>query len=114
MHLYEIGLLLLGAVSPALPPFFVKHAILDKSIFWYWIVASIFCYLLLIYIYWLIFSDKRINVMLVYFVIKILSILVALFIGMTWFNYTLNKESLVGILFGIISIALLSKNIGSV
>ena len=113
MDIADLGLLAVGAVSPALPPFFVKRAILDRpSNQWIWMFASILCYLVLIYVYWIIFSEKKINVMMVYFIIKIASIMVALAIGTIWFGYSLNWESILGLIFGIVSIALLSKNSG--
>jgi multidrug transporter EmrE-like cation transporter len=91
----------------------VKRAILDsQSNQWVWIFASVLCYLVLIYVYWIIFSEKKINVMVVYFIIKIASIMAALVIGMIWFGYRLNWESILGLIFGIASIMLLSKNSG--
>jgi len=113
MDIADIGLLAVGAISPALPPFLVKQAILETGTNkWLWIVASILCYLVLIYIYWLIFSEKKINVMVVYFIIKIASIMVALVIGSVLFGYRLNWESTLGVILGIVSIMLLSKNSG--
>lgn len=99
---------LLAAISAALPiPLIKKYTQGNPK--HTWIILAFLCYAVLIYSYIIILQDKNITV--VYPIVKVISILIVLLFGIFMFGNGITFEIGLGILFGIISIYLLSKNV---
>ena len=101
-----IGLVLLSSITAAIPIHLIKLYVQTKNI--KWIILSILCYIILIILYYFIIARGK-NIIIIYPIIKILSIFFVIFIGFILFNTKLDMKSYIGILLGIISIYLLSN-----
>ena len=101
----KILLFLIGGCAPALSPFFIKKYFEKKDIMW--IILSVCSYLVLIYVYLIILENKNENIIIIYPLLKVISVLIALFLGMYFFNEKLDIKTGLGIIFALISIFLL-------
>lgn len=107
MKLYILLWFLISAISAAIPIPLIKKYTETKNIIW--IFLSILSYFVLILSYSVILDDN--NITILYPLLKVLSIFIVIFSGIIFFNNKLDMKSLIGILFGIISIYLLSSKI---
>jgi multidrug transporter EmrE-like cation transporter len=108
MSYYILFFYLLAAISAALPiPLIKKYT--QGNPRHTWLVLALFSYIILIYSYIIILQDK--NITIVYPIVKVISILVVLLFVIFAFGNKISWEVGVGILFGLLSIYLLSKNV---
>jgi len=103
---YNITWIITAAILAALPVPFIKNYIATKN--YIWIFLSVISYLILIMAYANLFSGQ--NIVAVYSLIKILSIIIVTVFGIVLFKNKLTVSLIVGILFGIVSIYLLSQS----
>jgi multidrug transporter EmrE-like cation transporter len=106
MNLYNILWILIGAITAAMPVIFIEFYIKKKNIIW--IALAILSYFLLIISYIVILPSN--NIIIIYPLLKILSIIIVVLCGFFLFSKKLSIKGLIGILFGIISIYLLSTH----
>jgi multidrug transporter EmrE-like cation transporter len=99
--------IIIASIVAVIPVYFIKKY--NKTQNYLWIFLSMFFYFILIIAYSKLFVDK--NIIIIYPIIKIISILLVIIFGYLFFNYRLNVRSGVGILFSIISIYLLASSI---
>jgi multidrug transporter EmrE-like cation transporter len=104
MKLYFIIWYLIAAFTSALQIIFIKKYTDTKSLFW--VILSILsaCIMLLSYVILVVNN----NITIIYPIIKVLSIVFVSIIGFFAFNNKIDTKSFIGILFGIVSIFLLS------
>ncbi len=107
MDFYTIFWFLLAAISAALPIPFIKEYTMNDSI--NWIIYSITSYLILILSYSKILRNK--NITIIYPLLKVLSVLIVITTGLVVFGNKMNIVSGIGIIFGIISLYLLSSQL---
>lgn len=108
MSTYILFFYLLAAIAAALPiPLIKKYT--EGNPKHIWLILALVSYMILIYSYIIILQDKNITV--VYPIVKVISILVVLLFGIFVFGNKISGEIGLGVLFGIISIYLLSKNV---
>lgn len=97
----------IAAVAAALPIPLIKQYTNTKQ--WIWIVLSIVSYLCLITAYSIVLKDE--NITIVYPILKVLSVIVVVLSGLVFFYNSFDMKSLIGILFGILSIYILSSKL---
>lgn len=73
-------------------------------------VFSILSYLILVLSYSIILKEK--NITIVYPILKVLSVFIVVFAGLVFFNNQYDSITIIGILFGMVSIYLLSSKMG--
>jgi len=110
MNAYNIVWFFLAAMAAAAPIPFIKKYTENHDI--KWIGASVLSYLVLIYAYSVILSEK--NITIVYPILKVLSVLIVVVAGFFVFNNKIDTQSALGILLGVASIYILSGKINSV
>jgi multidrug transporter EmrE-like cation transporter len=103
MNSYKNILFIVGIFATALPILFIKEYNKTENI--KWIFLSMISYLTLIYVYSVLISEF--NVIVFYTLLKILSVLLVVFIGITVFNEKISQRIILGLIFSIISIYLL-------
>lgn len=107
MSYYILFFYILAAISAALPiPLIKKYT--EGNPKHTWLVLALISYIVLIYSYIIILRDNNITV--VYPLVKVISILTVLLFGIFMFHDKISGEISLGILFGLMSIYLLSKN----
>jgi multidrug transporter EmrE-like cation transporter len=106
MKLYNIFWLLIAAIAAAVPVFFIKYYLKKKDNIW--IILSILFYVFLLYCYTILLKDDGIST--TYALLKIFSIIIVVVGNRFLFDIEITTRSYIGIVFGIISIYLLSKN----
>ena len=105
MNSYNIFWFFVAACAAAAPIPLIKMYTKTNEMYWIWL--SIVSYATLIYAYSIILLDR--NITIVYPILKVLSVLIVIGAGIVLFYNRLNLRSAVGILLGILSIYLLSK-----
>jgi hypothetical protein len=95
---------IIAIIASACPVFFIKKYTNDKNMFW--IVITIVAYCALTFAYIKLFLNKTIAT--IYLFVKVCSIALVTIGGIILFNNVINTQHIVGIIFGIISISLLS------
>lgn len=98
-----------AAIAAAIPIPLIKLYTETKQ--YVWIVLSFFSYAMLVLAYSIILSEK--NITIVYPILKVLSVIIVVIAGLLLFNNVLDIKSMIGILFGLASIYLLSSKIDS-
>ena len=107
MDLYNIFWFLVAAIAAALPiPMIKQYTETNNN---KWIILSIVSYLILVLAYTIILANNDITI--IYPLLKVLSILIVVIAGLIFFSNQLDTQSILGIIFGIISIYLLSNKI---
>ena len=94
----------IAGIAAAMPIPFIKRY--TETGHFIWILLSGLSYVLLIYAYTIVLSNK--NIMIVYPFLKVLSVLLVILFGYIWFHETLNIKTTIGIILGLASIYLLS------
>jgi multidrug transporter EmrE-like cation transporter len=107
LKLYTLFWFLVAAITAALPIPFIKTYTKTKNIGW--IILSVISYLILIYAYSIVLTDR--NISIVYPILKVLSIIIVVFTGLIFFYNKLDMKSWFGIFLGTLSIYLLSSKI---
>ena len=102
----QIIWILIGAFAASLPLIFIKKYIEKRNFIW--ILLSILCYSILFFAYLTLLQDKNHNIIIIYPMVKIISLLVILFFGLFFFNEKIDIKIGLGIFFAIVSIFLLS------
>jgi len=74
-----------------------------------WIVLSLLSCLLLVYSYSVLLTDK--NIIIIYPILKVLSVILVVAVGLVVFMNKLDAKTIMGILLGLASIYLLSDKI---
>ena len=96
-----------AALIAALPIPVIKKYIETKNLIW--VFVALFLYSLLVYLYTVILKSK--DMIIVYPLLKVLSALIVILSGISFFNSKLNIESGIGIFLGLCSLYFLSKDI---
>jgi multidrug transporter EmrE-like cation transporter len=109
MKAYNIFWFFIAAIAAAAPIPIIKKYTEDHDM--KWIGASAVSYLILIYAYTVILDDK--NITIVYPILKVLSVLIVIGVGVLAFSNKIDTQSIIGILLGIASIYILSGKIES-
>ena len=99
--------ILFAAIISVFPVFFVKKY--NKTHKYIWIILCVFFYFILTIAYSKLFFNK--NMIVIYPIIKIISILLVTIIGYLLFDYKLSLKSYIGVFFAMLSIYLLSDSI---
>jgi len=107
MNYYNIIWFLIAAIAAALPIPFIKIYTETKKFIW--IFLSMFSYLILILSYSIILTDK--NISIIYPILKVLSVIIVVIAGIIVFKNNLDMKTIIGIIFGIISIYILSSKV---
>lgn len=94
----------LGALLSALPIIFVKRYLTDHENIW--IILAIVMNALLIYVYFILFQIH--NTAISYSVIKILSVIIIVLIGIFIYCEKINIKITFGLIFGLLALYLLS------
>ena len=97
--------IILAAISASLGVIFIKKYLQTKD--WTWIALAVFTSLLLTFTYVKTLGGQNISV--IYPIIKILSIIIVIITGEIFFKNKITMKVIGGIVFGIISIYLLSS-----
>ena len=96
--------IIIGAICGAISVSFVKIYTETKNILW--IILAMISFIILIYAYSIILQNEKI--IIVYPILKILSILFVVFVGCVFFKNKLDLKISIGVLLALISIYLLS------
>ncbi len=104
MELYVIFWIVVGAVISIIPAYFIKKYNITKN--YIWLFLSMICYCILMLAYSKLFVSK--NIVTIYQIIKILSVLLATVFGYLFLSYKLTIKTMFGVIFAIMSIYLLS------
>jgi len=96
-----------AAIAAALPIPFIKQYTLTHNFMW--IILSAISYGVLMLAYSIILRDK--NITIVYPILKVLSVMIVVIAGALYFYNALDIQSILGIIFGVISIYILSSKI---
>lgn len=107
MDFYLIIWIIIGALAAALPVILVKKYTENKD--FTYIVLSLMSFSLLIYVYSIVLNNR--SIIIIYPIIKIISILFVVFFGYFFFKNKIDAKISLGVLFGIASIYLLSTKI---
>lgn len=107
MNLHEIIWILIASITATIPIFCIKKY--NKTRHYIWIILTMFLFFFLTIAYSKLFFNK--NIIIIYTIIKVVSILIVTIIGYLLFDYELNMKSYIGILLAILSIFLLSGSI---
>ena len=105
MELYVIFWITIGAVISIIPAYFIKKYNITKK--YIWLFLSMLCYLILMFAYSKLFVNNH-NIVSIYQIIKILSMILSAFFGLMVLGNEINLKKTVGIMLSIISIYLLS------
>lgn len=97
-----------ATIFASIPVALVKYYTISKNI--YFIFLAIISYLILIIAYINILDGT--NISAVYPLLKIFSVIIVILFGLVTFNITFKWSLLIGIFLAIISMYMLSKNIG--
>lgn len=97
----------IAAAAAAAPIPFIKEYTVDRRL--RWIILSFFSYTVLIFSYYRLLPNR--DVVIVYPLLKVLSILLVVSAGILVFGNKINMTSAVGILLGVVSLYLLSSQI---
>jgi multidrug transporter EmrE-like cation transporter len=103
MNINDFFLIFLGVISTSMPIILIKKYIETK--YFYFVYFAIISYLILIYVYSKLLLNH--NISIIYPLLKILSIILVIIIGVIFFKDTISIKKGFGILFGLISIFLL-------
>jgi multidrug transporter EmrE-like cation transporter len=101
----NISLLITAAILSTIPMPFLKMYNTNDD--YKCVVIAILSQIILVYIYLLILKNSKMST--IYPFIKILSIIMVMLIGIYFYKEPCNIENKLGVLFGIISLYLLSK-----
>lgn len=107
MNLIHSIWFLIAAIAAAIPIPFIKEYTETKNSLW--IFLSAVSYSILILAYSIILSQKDITI--IYPLLKVLSVLIVILTGILYFKNTIDIETGIGVLFGIISIYVLSRKV---
>ena len=105
MNLYIIFWCIIASIAAALPIPLIKEYTITKH--WYWIVSALFSYILLIYAYSIVLSQR--NIAVIYPFLKVLSVMLVVVAGIFMFRSNLNTKQWFGLLLGVSSIYLLTS-----
>ena len=97
--------IILAAITASLQVIFIKKYLQTND--WYWIGLSLLTSIILLVTYIKIFNGN--NISIIYPIIKILSIIIVIITSEIFFNEKITIKVICGIIFGIISIYLLSS-----
>ena len=103
MQIYNFVWYFIAAITPALAILFVKYYTDNKNTIW--ILYSMICYVVFIKACTELITNK--NLIVIYALIKILSILMVVLLDYLFVGDKLDMQSKIGILLGIVSIYLL-------
>ena len=106
MDFYIIFWIIIAAISAGTPLILIKYYHETKKLIYLWM--ALFCYIILIFSYLIIINNR--NIVVIYSIVKILSILFILLYAFIILNQKINVKIGLGILFGILSICLLSQH----
>ena len=95
---------IVAIINSALAGLLTKYYVQKNNMLY--LYAAIFCNVFLIFAYTHIFNDTSISTSYVF--IKIMAIMLVSFVGFTFFREECNSYKILGIIFGIIAIYLLS------
>jgi multidrug transporter EmrE-like cation transporter len=95
--------LLIASIIAILPIVFIKNYIYTKKI--YYLIFALILYIFLLLSYVKLFETEQISSS--YTILQILQILIILFVGILFFNESLTRNKILGLLFGLLSIYLL-------
>jgi multidrug transporter EmrE-like cation transporter len=104
MKLYNILLLLISAITHALVVQFIKYYDEKNNI--KWLFYTLGCYIIAIIAYLILLKEN--DILIIYPISKILSIICAVIIGIVLFKEELTLTTIIALLLGIISVILLS------
>jgi len=104
MKSYYVIWIIIAAIAAATQVLFVKYYTDSKDLIW--IIFSVISHLCMVFAYSIILIDT--NMAVIYAIIKVLSILIIMIIGIISFKHTLDIRALIGIALGMASIYLLS------
>lgn len=104
MDCYLIIWFIVASIVASAPSICVKTYVDDNNMCW--LLLALISYAFAIYSYIQIF--RKGDIIIMYPIIKVLSILIVLFAGIMMFESKCNTNVILGIIFGIISIILLS------
>jgi len=96
--------IIIGALAAAVPVMFVKKYTENKD--FTYIILSMISFGILIYVYSVVLANR--SIVIIYPIIKIVSILFIVLFGYLFFNNKIDAKISLGVLFGIASIYLLS------
>ena len=102
IYLYFICALVAG-----LGPIFIKQFIITNKDYKYLALSSLM-YIILIYTYYVLLQNNTLGI--TYNILKILSIILVTIISIIYYEEKLSKYQLIGFIFGLIAIYLLSVN----
>jgi multidrug transporter EmrE-like cation transporter len=105
MDYHKIFWFIIGAITSAIPAPFVKLYLTSNNRIWL-ILASI-SYLLLLFVYTIVLKNENLTV--IYFIIKILAVLLTATLDFLIFRNVLTIKKIFGFLLAIISLVLLSS-----
>ena len=97
---------LIGTITSAIPPPFIKYYLKTDNILWLTLAAI--SYLILVFVYTNLLKNKDTNVTVTYSILKVSAILLMMVIDIFLFNSKFSIRSIIGILFAIASVILLS------
>jgi multidrug transporter EmrE-like cation transporter len=104
MKIINVLWIIIGAICATVSVSFVKIYTKTKNI--QWIILAMASFLLLIYAYSVVLKNEKI--IIVYPILKIVSILFVVFVGCVFFKNKLDLKISIGVLLGLVSIYLLS------
>lgn len=107
LNLFDYFMILLAALFSALPPIFAKKYIDDNKKNLMLVGYAILANALVVYFY--IYLSTVSNAANMYTVVKIVSIIMVFVFGFIFLQEGISKYQILGIIFGIIAIVLISK-----
>jgi len=105
-NFYIIFWILIAATAAAIPIHLIKLYTINHN--YIYILFSIFFYLILILAYSILLLDE--NIAILYPLIKVISVLIVIFIGIFFYKSKLNLKNIIGIVLALTSIYLLSNH----
>ncbi len=100
----DIYWIILGIITSASPVLLVKEYI--RSSKQHFIILALLSYIMLLFIYIHLFKNNEISK--VYSLIKILQLVIVVLISIQFYNEKVNKNKIIGLIAGIVSIIYLS------
>jgi multidrug transporter EmrE-like cation transporter len=107
MKYSKVLLFLITAATGAIPYGFVKKYTQTRRLFWF--ILAIFAFIIYTFLLSIVLIDQDITI--IYPVLKILSIIIVVISGILFFKSELDLKKIIGILFAMLSIFILSTDV---